>query len=436
MFQSTQAQISLMSSQSHKNKSAVIRVRTETSGDEPCVEIIAPSSFSSSSSSSKKALKRNENVVLHSLPSAKPLTSTAASRSYNLHATSTSLTDAVDNRSPYTRTVARAGGGNTKTATTSTEGNRLVGTYDLSSLELNANLRVSKHKYTNVQGRRINSSDTATSTTTTRRGNSFETQSSAEMEELSDEDKKVTQLLARRAAHLPGNNWCQDWLQFMTNNHPLCGLCFKHRLHPLGIEERFVMLVGSIAFGVTATNSVYLYYSTHELEVDHIVIHLTRLDKEIIVTYEMIALWTFGGVVHSMFDLFIWHLSACACFLPGGFFQKCWYLQKVGSYISIALVAVLVAVCSFVIVIRADYEDQDGKIGFSDLNYLLGYGVELGLVYAAYWPLMATILFSGIFSKCIPCVGRPNDLRRQLRERLQEEKEHAKRDEENRVEMY
>lgn len=379
--------------------SPVIRVQTENSKHEPSVEIIAPST-----TDTIKVKKKSSTTMLnHPLPS----------RSYSLHATSTSLTDCIDNRS----SDVRRGDSLIQTGRQS----NLLGTYDLSMLEMNANSTINKTKYSNVHGRRI--SDTT-------KGISFSSS------DTNEEDKKVTQLLARRASHIPGNNWCQDWLQFMKNNHPLFGLCFKHQLHPLGIEERFVMLVGSIAFGVTATNCVFLFYASHELEVDHIVIESTTLDKEIIVTYEMIALWTFGGLVHSMFDLFIWHLSACACFLPGGLCQRCWYLQKIGSYISIALVAVLVAVCSFVIVIRADYEDQDGKIGFSDLNFLIGYGVELGLVYAVYWPLIATILFSGPFSKCIPCVGRPNDLKRQLRERLQEEKEQAKKDEENQVQMY
>lgn len=392
---------------SSPRRSPVIRVRTENTELEPSVEIIAPS-FSTDASEIKR--KASPTVLRHSLPP----NPESFSRSYSLHATSTSVTDKYDNRSPAVKNgeVVRE------------QGNRLVGTYDLSSLEMNANLGVSSKKFTDVHGRR-------TSDTTKEMSSSSE-------EEMDEEDMRVTQLLARRAAHLPGNNWCQDWFQFMRNNHPLLGICFKHKLHPLGMEERLVMLVGSIAFGVSATNCVFLYYSTSEWDFDEEVITVwsVRSDKEIVITSGMVALWIFGGLVHSCFDLFIWHLSACACFLPGGFCQRFWYLQKVGSYISIALVACLVALCTFLIVIRADFEDQDGKIDFSDLNFLLGYGVELGLVYAVYWPLIGTTLFSGIFSKCIPCVGRPNDLRRQLRERLREEEERVKKEEDSKVDMF
>ena len=75
-----------------------------------------------------------------------------------------------------------------------------------------------------------------------------------------DLDEEVAFRLAHRAAHLPGNNWCQDWAQFMLNNHPVFGICLRDGRHPLGSVDRFVILIGSLAFGVAATNSIYMYY--------------------------------------------------------------------------------------------------------------------------------------------------------------------------------
>ena len=153
-----------------QGRSPVIRVQTENSKHEPSVEIIAPST-----TDTIKVKKDSSTTMLnHHLPS----------RSYSLHATSTSLTDCIDNRSSDVKT----GDSLIQTGRQS----NLLGTYDLSSLEMNANSTINKTKYSNVHGRRI--SDTT-------KGISF---SSSDSDELSEEDKRVTQLLARRAAHIPG----------------------------------------------------------------------------------------------------------------------------------------------------------------------------------------------------------------------------------------
>lgn len=56
-------------------------------------------------------------------------------------------------------------------------------------------------------------------------------------------------LLAQRSCHLPGNDWQQDWIQFMRNNHIVFGICLCHRLHPLEWWERIMALLGSVAVG-------------------------------------------------------------------------------------------------------------------------------------------------------------------------------------------
>ena len=64
-------------------------------------------------------------------------------------------------------------------------------------------------------------------------------------ETAKEEDIKLQRLFAARSAHLPGNNWCQDWTQWMRNNHPILGLCCRHPLNPVGVFPRCVILLSS-----------------------------------------------------------------------------------------------------------------------------------------------------------------------------------------------
>jgi hypothetical protein len=75
-----------------------------------------------------------------------------------------------------------------------------------------------------------------------------------------NEINELRLLLAARSPHLPGHSWCGDWVQWMRNNHPLLGICCKYPDHPIGIRQRLIILVGSIAFGLSATNFIYLFY--------------------------------------------------------------------------------------------------------------------------------------------------------------------------------
>jgi hypothetical protein len=239
-----------------------------------------------------------------------------------------------------------------------------------------------------------------------------------------EEAQKIVPLLARRAAHIPGNNYCQDWMQFMRNNHPLFGICCHHRLHPLRKGHRIILLIASIAFGLAATNIVYLLHIHYGKDMDDVLIRIylendTNVDasdlSQIEITYGALSLWTFGSVAHSIFDLCMWYLSACACFLPGGRCQNYNGFQKIGSYCIVAIAAVLFALATFAIVVRARYENrlketmeqsitEDDEVRWDDvqtmqsLAFLFGYIIELGLVYFAYWPLIATTLFSGVLS--------------------------------------
>lgn len=105
----------------------------------------------------------------------------------------------------------------------------------------------------------------------------------------------------------------------------------------------------------------------------------------------------------------------------------------IGSYIVIALTAVLVGLALFVVLMRAAYDrrlrlaeegimlkefewQELGRI--KNFSFLIGYGIELLLVYFVYYPIFITILFTGI----LPCVGRPKEMKKQERERKAREK--------------
>lgn len=259
-------------------------------------------------------------------------------------------------------------------------------------------------------------------------------------EQEAEEEIYLIRLLSRRAMHLPHMNWWQDWIQYMKNNHPLLGVFFHHKKHPLRKGHRLYILLASVAFGLAATNCVYLYYAINNEEMDKVIIEITldghplnfRKIEALEVTYGMVALWTFGGALHSAFDICMWYLSACACFLSGSQCSTRGKFQIIGSYIVIALSAMLSGLAMFVVLMRAAYDrrlrlaeegvvlaefewDELGKV--RNFSFLIGYGVELILVYFAYYPLLITALFLGI----LPCIGRTREINKQYRERTERE---------------
>jgi len=259
-------------------------------------------------------------------------------------------------------------------------------------------------------------------------------------EQEAEEETYLIRLLSRRAMHLPHMNWWQDWIQYMKNNHPLLGVFFHHKKHPLRKGHRLYILLASVAFGLAATNCVYLYYAINNEEMDKVIIEITldghplnfRKIEALEVTYGMVALWTFGGALHSAFDICMWYLSACACFLSGSQCSTRGKFQIIGSYIVIALSAMLSGLAMFVVLMRAAYDrrlrlaeegvvlaefewDELGRV--RNFSFLIGYGVELILVYFAYYPVLITALFLGI----LPCIGRTREINKQYRERTERE---------------
>uniref|UniRef100_A0A7S3P9A1 Uncharacterized protein n=1 Tax=Amphora coffeiformis TaxID=265554 RepID=A0A7S3P9A1_9STRA len=258
---------------------------------------------------------------------------------------------------------------------------------------------------------------------------------------LARKEDVIVPLLARRSCHLPGNNWWADWRQWFCNNHILFGICLHHPMHPLEWWERSLALVASISFGLVATNSVYEYYRYDRERMDEELFTLLGFS----ISDGMVLLWTFGGLFHSLFDLIIWRVMACSCCHTGGTFGKCFCsksFQNCGSYLLLPVIMMLLSFAVFMVLRRASkgpedvatyeqdaynnnvaddlqevdddtYVDWDNIDGVGSFFFLAKYSVELMVAWFFYFPVVGTIMFSGILG-CgrLPVLGgRPRDIR-------------------------
>lgn len=260
------------------------------------------------------------------------------------------------------------------------------------------------------------------------------TEGDLEMDEL-------VQLLALQSYHLPGNNWLQDWWQFMANNHPVFGICCHNRAHPIKSFTRMVALIGTITFGLAITNLCYVFLLWNPEFDREIVSIATDNGNEFELTTGMLLLWTVGGGIHCMFNLAMWHIAACACCQSGGCFESYACCPSLGKYMMRFFVLCTGAFCTLIIVLRVATNDQiheyssidDGNLtdtseginfafddqldlsvdDVSEFDFVFNYLVEMILAFFVYYPICGTILFSGILS-CdynIPVLGgRPYEI--------------------------
>ena len=111
------------------------------------------------------------------------------------------------------------------------------------------------------RGKAIGSSPSSSSTSAAATRLS-EINTRAELKRRAERDQAaaIVPILASRSYHIPGNTWWQDWIQYFANNHPVFGLCFHHKLHPVGKCKRVIVLIGSIACGLVISNVLFLYF--------------------------------------------------------------------------------------------------------------------------------------------------------------------------------
>jgi hypothetical protein len=283
-----------------------------------------------------------------------------------------------------------------------------------------------------------------------------------------DEDVLIP-LLVRRSYHLPGNNWYEDWIQWFRNNHILLGICLHHPVHPLETWERYLLLLSSISFGLVATSFVYQLYDRYPgvmalplLAATDALGMWTDLFQTRI-TVGTIALWTVGGLFHSLYDMLIWHVMACACCHPGGTYyrpDRPAVYKNLGSMALVPVILALLGTATYLILLRASTEgatndngeeeyydgdfannggdnngdDQqqaqeelenihwDDLQGIQSFSFLFKSSTELLLAWFVYFPIIGSVLFSGILG-CngrLPILGgRPRDIRIVQQEQLE-----------------
>jgi hypothetical protein len=257
-----------------------------------------------------------------------------------------------------------------------------------------------------------------------------------------DDDVAVVRLLALQVYHIPGNTWCGDWCMYMRNNHPVFGICCHNKLHPIGSCQRIIALIGTVLFGLALTNMFYLFYLWNP-KFDQVVAEFIGEDGTTTwtLTTGMLLLWTVGSSIHCAFNLAIWHIAACACCQSGGCCESCACCPSLGKHVSRVLIVCILACTVMIVLLRVaitneeriqqeDFEsivgDDDKKVHIniddglvldvesaSQFQFVAAYLVEMALSLFVYFPVIGTILFSGVLScGCkVPLLGgRPYEI--------------------------
>ena len=214
---------------------------------------------------------------------------------------------------------------------------------------------------------------------------------------------------------------------------------------------RIVALFGSFFFGLAITNIIFIWFVLHNENGNETFVSVTLgsnstviqghvIDNKISVTNGMIALWTVGGTLHALFDNSVWVIAACSCcFLRAPSSKtaaaRLDYWRKYGNYFVVLLVLLVTAICTFVVVLRATLNTQQqvdvqhvnsgglvddevhllhhNSVRARSFQFLIGYSVEVALALLVYYPIVGTLLFSGILGcGTLPLLGgRPRELR-------------------------
>jgi hypothetical protein len=211
-----------------------------------------------------------------------------------------------------------------------------------------------------------------------------------------------------------------------------------------------ISLGGGVSFGAT-TNNATNSNATISVDLADNLSDITNINsisnnndatstnmQEIQITEGMIMLWTVGGALHALFDNTIWYVTACVCCLPGRSLERLGKFRWCGSYIAVFFVIAFTACATFAVVLRATLDSNEENVDLTDLGtagitddniklgqtsdasayeFMIGYAVELVLALIVYYPLVGTILFSGILvcGKIPVLGGRPYEVSRQNR---------------------
>lgn len=244
---------------------------------------------------------------------------------------------------------------------------------------------------------------------------------------LEDGERELIAALANRAYHLPGYGYWADLRQYLNNNHPLLGICFRHPLHPIKTGYRLLILVSSGLFGLAVSSVFYLVVLSDErFQKVAFVIPLGgggEDSMEYPVTSGMLMLVFVGGSFHAAYDLGVWYILSCGC-CPMNF--KC---QQYGKYTAVLLVGLLSVTTTLLVLLRISLEQEEnqeievldlGSIGLvddaveliskdihgDDVQFLVAYISAFALALLVYYPMGSFVLFSGVLGCCkLPILG-------------------------------
>jgi len=243
-------------------------------------------------------------------------------------------------------------------------------------------------------------------------------------EDENDEERTRRNLkfyLADRRYHLPGNNACEDWIQYFLNNHPVLGICCHHPYHPIKFHLRILMLITSVSFGLGATSFVIMWY-WYDQTADEKLVGINK----VVITKEMVAIFLFGSALHSVFDWVVWHTFACTACQPGGPLERYESCKWVGQHVAALICMLTIGFSGGLVWFRAT--SLEHYLSFSEFAFIIPYLLEIVLSLFLFSPILSTLLFSGILG-CyrIPVLGgRPFELRAEERARRRKEKKRIK----------
>lgn len=201
--------------------------------------------------------------------------------------------------------------------------------------------------------------------------------------------------LGRRAFHLPASKtWKDDWFQYIANNHPFLAVFLSFRMSPIGLGEKITGLAVSILIALSVTNAAFLFKEMDNPLNDEIIsISLGGRDSEneFHLTLLLLTLWFGASLLHAIHDALVWYLC-CTKVLLGYMF---WALLWIGTAVMISAVVV------------------DQAPSYDPVKVLIYASIEMGISWLIWYPVVVTVMFSGILG-CCPmsvCGGRPRELR-------------------------
>mmetsp|Transcript_1680 Transcript_1680/g.2597 ORF Transcript_1680/g.2597 Transcript_1680/m.2597 type:complete len:285 (-) Transcript_1680:453-1307(-) len=154
--------------------------------------------------------------------------------------------------------------------------------------------------------------------------------------------------LGNQSAHLPGNSYCKDYLQFVfSNNHTVFGLFFFNPLHPIRYDIRVSSLVATLMLSFALFNALYYYVETLEKVsldgMNNMLANVTGMADT-----GTLAISAIGAALMVIVDFIVCFYVALPCCLPGHSLGGHSSSRWIGKYV-VVLIALALCVPSFIL---------------------------------------------------------------------------------------